>query len=143
MNLLKSSRGTKFLAAGAAVAAIGMGTGGWAFAASSGHAPTLTPAGGHKVIKVVPAKPAPIRIRPSGHGRAPILTPVGGAPVKVVPAKPVPIRVHPAGGRSDDCSGLTLTPVSGAPVQPVPVIENPTPVPGTPVVCGDGGTTAG
>ncbi len=118
MNLLKSSRGTKFLAAGAAVAAIGMGTGGWAFASSSGHAPTLIPAG-PPVIKVLPAGPA----------------------IKVLPGRP--IRVHPAGGRNDGCSGLTLTPVSGIPAPPVQGTENPTPVPGTPVVCGDGGTTAG
>lgn len=118
MNLLKSSRGTKFLAAGAAVAAIGLGSASWAYAASSGHAPTLTPAG-RPAIKVVPAGPI-LKLRP---GR--------------------PIRIHPAGGRNDGCSGLTLTPVSGVPAQPVPVIENPTPVSGPPVVCGDGGTTAG
>ena len=41
------------------------------------------------------------------------------------------------------CSGLTLTPVPGVSAPPVSGIENPTPVAGTPVVCGDEGTTAG
>jgi hypothetical protein len=89
VNLLKSAKGTRFLAAGAAVAAIGLGSGGWAYAASSGHAPTLTPAGRAPVVKVVPARPVPVRVRPAG------------------------------GGRNDGCSSLYLTPVSGAPSWPV------------------------
>jgi hypothetical protein len=136
VNLLKSSRGTKFLAGGAVVAAIGLGTGGWAFAASSSHAPTLTPAHRPTVIKVVPGKPVEL-----GPGKSVKLGP--GKSVKLAPAKSVKlapgksVKLAPA----DDCSGLTLTPVSGAPAMPVLGTDDPTPVPGTPIVCGDEGTT--
>lgn len=101
---------TKFLAAGAAVAAIGLGSGGWAYAASSGGAPVLTPAGRAPVVKVVPARPVLVRVHPAGAGQT------GG------------------------CSGLYLTPVPGVPAPPVQVIETPTPVPGQPVACDGGTT---
>jgi hypothetical protein len=110
VNPLKSSRGTKLLAAGAAVAAIGLGGGGWAYAASSGGAPALTPAGRAPVVKVAPARPVLIRVHPAGTGR------------------------------TDGCSGLYLTPVPGVPAPPVQGTENPAPVPGQPVVCDGGTT---
>ena len=110
VNPLKSSRGTKLLAAGAAVAAIGLGSGGWAYAASSGGAPVLTPAGRAPAVKVVPARRVLVRVRPAGVGR------------------------------TDGCSGLYLTPVLGVPAPPVAGTETPAPVPGQPVVCDNGTT---
>lgn len=110
VNPLRSSRGTKFLAAGAAVAAIGLGSGGWAYAALSGGAPALTPVGRVPAVKVVPARPVPVRVRPAGTWRT------GG------------------------CSGLYLTPVPGVPAPLVQGTENPVPVPGQPVVCDEGTT---
>lgn len=110
MNPLKSSRGTKFLAAGVAMAAIGLGSGGWAYAASSGGAPALAPAGRAPAVRILPARPVPVRVGQAGVGRT------GG------------------------CSGLYLTPVPGVPAPPVAGTQTPVPVPGQPVVCDDGTT---
>jgi hypothetical protein len=114
MRPLNISGRAKFLAAGAAVVAAGLGSGGAAWAAASGGAPALSPAGGVRVLKIIPARPVLV-------GRAPVV-------------------IRTAGG---DCSGLSLTEVPGVPAPTVTGTETPTPVDGQPVICGAGGVTGG
>lgn len=83
MRSLRSSRRVTFLAAGAVVVAVGLGSGVWAYAASSTSGPTL-----------ITTRGAPTVVKSTGStGSRLCLVPVPGVKApKYTTEKPVPVK---------------------------------------------------
>jgi hypothetical protein len=138
---LNSSRRMKFISAAAIVAAVGAGSGGWAYAASSGGAHAQTPHGHVHVMKSC---------------RGLTLTPVSGVSApkfKIETARPSAsshkLVICGAGGTAaatqaaahagDACPTLTPVPGASAPTDVKTGTEQPSNA--QVVICGAGGTT--